>query len=379
MKVLIIARGYPTEKYKMNGIFEFDQAKALLESGANVIFAAIDVRSIRRWRKWGFEVKIVEGIKVYVLNIPLGRIPKPILRWVSKLALDYLCRKIVKEQGIPDVMHAHFSNIGYNALIIKKKYGIPFVLTEHLSTLMKPVIPINVFKVAQAAYSGADKLIAVSPELRDIIIKKFNKNAIYIPNIVDTKLFSFSEKQGSDKFTFVSIGGLIPRKRMDLTIKAFIEVFKNNNNVKLIIFGEGPDRVYLEDIIRKHRVEGKVSLMGLKSRKQISDYFKESDCFVLSSQAETFGVAYIEALAAGIPVIATKCGGPESFVNESNGIFVPVDNQSALEEAMKFMYINYNRYNREQIATETKIKFSSDTIAEKLIYEYKILISGEYS
>ena len=55
MKVLIVARGYPTEKYKMNGIFEFDQAKALVQAGHKVIYAAVDVRSIRRWRKWDYK------------------------------------------------------------------------------------------------------------------------------------------------------------------------------------------------------------------------------------------------------------------------------------------------------------------------------------
>src|SRR5690554_6885050 len=111
MKVLIIARGYPTVKYKMNGIFEFDQARALTKTGVDVVYAAIDMRSFRRWRKWGIEKKIIEGVKVYAINIPCGRIPKRILYGVGLSGLKYLYSKIVKEQGEPDVIHSHFAAI----------------------------------------------------------------------------------------------------------------------------------------------------------------------------------------------------------------------------------------------------------------------------
>ena len=120
MYILIIARGYPTEKYKTNGIFEFDQARALAEAGHKVVFAAVDVRSIRRWRKWGIERKKIEGIDVYAINIPGGRIPKAILQKISSFGLNILYRVIEKEQGKPEVMHAHFAGVGYTASKLHK-------------------------------------------------------------------------------------------------------------------------------------------------------------------------------------------------------------------------------------------------------------------
>ncbi len=375
MKVLIIARGYPSEKYRMNGIFEFDQAKALVKSGVDVIYAAVDVRSIRRWRKWGIEIKTIEGVKIYIFIIPFGRIPKPILRGISKIGLVYLYKRIIKEQGKPDVMHAHFLGVGYIASIIKKKYNIPFVLTEHWSDLMKPTLKKGVFKVAQTAYSLADKIIAVSKGLKGVIAEKFHKEAIYIPNIVDKSLFTYVHKTDENSFLFVSTGGLIYRKRMDLTIEAFIEAFRNNDKVSLTIFGEGSERQKLLEIIKANAMERRIKLMGLQSRKVISEYLKKSDCFVLASQAETFGVVYIEAMASGLPVIATKCGGPESFVNEENGIIVPVDNKEALIEAMKYMYVNATKYNKENISNKTKEMFSDSEVARQLVELYKEAIS----
>ncbi len=378
MYILMIARGYPTKKYKMNGIFEFDQAKALAAAGHKVVYAAVDVRSIRRWRKWGIEKKTIEGVKVYAINLPGGRIPKGILRKMSMLGLNILYKVISKEQGKPDVMHAHFAGIGYIASKLKEKTDIPFVMTEHLSTMMKPEIDRRLFETAKQAYDNVDILITVSPALKNVINKRFNRNAIYIPNIVDTDLFSISPIKKDNIFRFVSVGGLIVRKRMDLTIEAFGNAFKDNERVTLTIFGEGPERASLENLIRKHNVSDKVRLMGLQSREDISKYLKESDCFVLASQAETFGVVYIEALASGIPVIATKCGGPEGFVNDRNGIIIPVDDIDALVEAMKYMYYNANSYNRELISEEARKQFSPSAIANRLTDLYKDLLrNGE--
>ena len=375
MKVLIVARGYPTEKYKMNGIFEFDQAKALVESGVDVVYAAIDVRSIRRWRKWGIETKTVEGVKIYALNLPLGRIPKPILRFISKIGLKCLYKRIIKEQGKPDIMHAHFSSIGYIATIIKKKYNIPFVLTEHLSTLMSASIKNDVYKTAQRAYSIADKIITVSPELKNVIEEKFHKNAIHIPNIVDTNLFSYPGESRKNTFSFVSIGSLIYRKRMDLTIKSFIDAFCNNEKVSLTIFGEGPERQKLEELINVNNMGGRIELMGMQSRKVISDCLKKSDCFVLASQAETFGVVYIEAMASGLPVIATKCGGPESFINEKNGILIPLNQKDSLIRSMKDIYKNAHKFDRKAISMNTIKDFSPEAISRKLYDAYEDVIT----
>jgi glycosyltransferase involved in cell wall biosynthesis len=371
MRVLIVARGYPTKKYKMNGIFEFDQAKALVYSGVNVVYAAIDMRSIRRWRKWGIETKIVNGVKIYAINLPLGRIPKQLLRVISKFGLIYLYKKIINEQGKPDIIHAHFSGIGFVASILKEKYNIPFVLTEHFSGIMKQPITKDIFKIAKIAYSKADKIIAVSPELKNIIYEKFEKNAIYIPNIVDTNLFSYANKDNKNTFSFVSVGSLIYGKRMDLTIEAFIDAFKGSDKVFLTIFGEGPERQKLEELVRINKMEKQIKLMGMQSRKVIADYLKECDCFVLASQTETFGVVYIEAMASGLPVIATKCGGPESFVNEENGVLIPVDNKDALVTAMKNMYSGKYKYDKKTISADTIKKFSPKTISKKLTDVYE--------
>jgi glycosyltransferase involved in cell wall biosynthesis len=374
MYIMIISRGFPTNKYKMNGIFEFDQAKALAKSGSKVVFAAIDMRSIRRWRKWGLERHEIDGVNVYVINIPGGRLPKAILHKVTSIGLRILYKVILKELGKPDILHAHFTDLGYAAAKLKQQVNVPLVITEHSSLINKKVIEKQLFDTAKVAYEQADTVIAVSPSLANGIKDKFNIKSIYVPNIVDTDLFTYAIRGEGETFNFVSIGNLKYGKRMDLTIESFYIAFHDVPLVTLTIFGEGEERAKLEGIIEKHRLESRVVLMGMCSRDVIKEKLKSIDCFVLASRSETFGVAYIEALASGVPVIATKCGGPEVFVHEENGCLIPVDDLDALVSAMKYMYKNSIAYDRKKISAEIKLKFSPECVSRKLLEVYKDVI-----
>jgi glycosyltransferase involved in cell wall biosynthesis len=371
MVVLIISRGYPTEKYKTNGIFEFDQAKALAKAGCKVIYAAIDVRSIRRWRKWGLERQTIEGVEVYAINLPCGRLPNALLNKVRSMGLAILYKRIVKKFGKPEVLHAHFTDLAYVASQLKQQVELPLVITEHSSLINKPVLEQQLLHTAATAYRQADTVIAVSPALVQAIEKNFKVKARYIPNIVDTDLFSYAPRVSEKAFNFVSTGHLIDGKRMDLTIEAFNQAFSDLPQVTLTIFGEGNERPKLEGLIKKYHLENKVVLMGLRSREIIAEKLKSCDVFVLASRSETFGVAYIEALATGVPVIATLCGGPECFVHTGNGRLIPVDDVEALVSAMRYMY-QYNRaFDRETISADTRQEFSPECVAEKLVEVYE--------
>lgn len=376
MNVLIIARGYPTNKYKMNGIFEFDQAKALVEAGHNVFYAAIDLRSLRRWRKWGIERKSIDGVNIYAINIPCGRIPKIVLRKIAFFGLRIIYNKIIKDYRKPDIMHAHFTFFSYIATKLKEETNIPLVITEHSSQINKENINNDLYSIAKIAYSKANALIAVSPYLAMMIFKNFNKESICIPNIVDLDMFEYKEKIERQIFNFVSVGNLIENKRMDLLIEAYYRVFGNNPRVTLSIFGQGPERKMLESLINKYGLNSQIKLMGLCTRERIAEQFKKSDCFVLVSKSETFGVAYVEALACGIPVIATRCGGPEMFVNANNGLMIDINDIEQLTEAMDYMYNHIDNYNRKDISMEIRKKFSAKVVATELTNLYrKILIT----
>lgn len=371
MYSLFVTMGYPTAKYITYGNFEFDQAKALKNQGVKVVYAAVDNRSIRRWRKWGIDKTKKDGIDIYSINLPLGRLPQSIKRKVSTLGLKLLYKKIEKDHGKPDLLHSHFPLYSYVASKLKSEINVPLVVSEHSSTINREVISEDFYYMADKAYKASDALIVVSPSLKKVIQTKFNKSSIYIPNIVDLDIFEYNNKAKSETFNFVSTGNLIDLKRMDLTITAFNEAFLDNDKVSLTIFGKGAKKSDLEALIIKYNLEDKVKLMGEVERSVIAKKYQETDVFVLASQTETFGVAYIEALAMGIPVIATKCGGPEAFINKSNGILIDVDSKDQLVKAMQDMYQSSKNYDHKQIAKVASEDFSPESVANKIIEVYK--------
>lgn len=376
MNILFISRGYPSEKYPTNGIFEYDQAKALANYGHKVIFCFVDIRSLRRIRKWGIEKFERDNILIYGINIPLGIIPRNISSYFRYHGLKIMYRKIKKEYGKPKLMHAHFTNYAYAAARLKKINKIPLVITEHSSEIMKNKIDKKVFKMAKFAYSQADKLISVSPAFKEIIENKFNEESIYVPNIVDTDIFKYcSKKNKYDEFNFISVGNLIKHKRMHHTIKAFNKAFKNNSKVKLKIIGDGPEKKTLESLIKKLNLEDRISLTGKLKRKQIAEYFKNSDAFILASKGETFGVVFIEAMASGLPVIATRCGGPEHFIKQSQGIIIEKDNINKLVTAMQDIYNKIDRYDNEKISKMTIKQFSPENVAEQITQVYNDVLN----
>ena len=374
MTVLILGSGVPSKKYPGNGIFEFDQAKALSKIGLKVIYLSIDLRSLFKWRKWGLEKYNFDNIIIYSVNLPLGRVPFVIYDLIFLLIFNFLFNLIVRQDQKIDLIHSHFLRIGYITAIANKRLNIPFVLTEHSSDVNKIKIDKKIFKRAKFAYKNCDKLIAVSPSLSKRINEKFNVKSEYIPNILDIDSFKLSKKKSKEGYNFVSVGNLVYLKRMDLLIKAFDKAFGIDKNVTLTIIGDGPERNRLEELIENKKLESRVILKGSLSRNEISNLYDYCDCFVLASQSETFGVAYIEALAKGIPVIGTKCGGPELFINNNNGILIDVDNEIQLMNSLKFMYKNSHCFDRTTISNEIEIQFSPCTVAHKLKKVYEELL-----
>lgn len=378
LKILIVSRGYPTKKYPMNGIFEFDQAKALVDLGHKVIYAAVDLRSIRRTRKWGFESFIKEGVQVEAVNIPCGRIPNSILAKIHIIALKKLYKSIHDRYGRPDVIHSHFLKCGYATACIFKDKGIPLVLTEHLSSMNKKNLDPDLMKLGEYTYTNFSKVISVSTLLSNNLREKFGVESVVIPNIVDTESFNINHKVlNKDAFKFITVGSLIERKGIDLLIDAFNMAFQENKKVRLYIYGDGPERKTLENMIQQYGLGDQVFIMGLKDRKEIAKQMSNSQCFVLPSKLETFGVVFIEAMAMGLPVIATSCGGPEDFVTDQNGMLIPKNNIDSLVRALKEMYHSAENFDRVLISNITKNKFSATNVASKLTNLYSEILNEE--
>ncbi len=383
MFILIVANGYPTKEYK-RGIFALDQAKALKSAGHKVAMIALDLRSIRRRRALGYRRLTVDGVDVFSVSVPLGKVADELSDKAARHAMRSAYHKVFAEFGKPDVIHAHFYDMGIAAGAVSQDMGIPLVITEHFSGLNRDSIEPGLRERALKSYVKADALIAVSNSFADKLKNNLNMNFRVVPNVADMEAYSdVCRKEGAgmgDPFRFVSVGNLLPVKGFSDLLDAFREASdKSERDLDLTIVGKGPEMGSLLQKTRNLGIAHCVHFKGQLDRREIADIFSESDCFVLLSQAETFGVAYIEAMAAGLPVIATACGGPDQFVDKENGILVPVGNREAYVKALLDMSLNAGEYDENRIREKVISGFSPEKIADDLthIYEEVIMKHGE--
>jgi glycosyltransferase involved in cell wall biosynthesis len=173
-----------------------------------------------------------------------------------------------------------------------------------------------------------------------------------------------SNLKKKESIQLITTGRLIPEKHFDMLIQAIANI--STPKLQLYIIGDGSEKQKLQKLVEKLQVKDQIQLLGHKSKQEIVTLLQQSDIFVLPSQSETFGVAYIEALACGLPIIATDCGGPRDIVTQKNGLLIPVNDQQALEQAIVQMSHNFNLYDKQSIAQDCQKCFAADNIAKHI-------------
>lgn len=287
-----------------------------------------------------------------------------------------LFSRYIQEYGLPDVIQAHCSLYGgYLAYLISKKFGIPYIVTEHSSYFMNDGRSNFKNKIAEIVFSNSHANISVSLSLKQAIEKKVSgcKEFQVISNVIHDSFFSIDipEIIEKKKIKIVNIGLLVDVKNQASLIQAIYELKKNGfNNICLDIIGDGPLRNNLINKVKQLALEDSVNILGERARNEIPNILVSSDIFVLSSHYETFGVVVAEALSVGLPCIVTPCGGPVEFVSENDGVIAhsvcPQDIAHAIEKTI--IANDFNNYSlKQERRSRAKLKFSSDVIGSYLL------------
>ena len=259
-------------------------------------------------------------------------------RWiqiVSDMFDDY-----ANKYGHPDILHAHCSKWGgYAAMLISRKYHIPYVITEHLSLLVFEKefgpAPSNAWQIPllREAYENADLVIPVSEELVDNISCYFGKDYRWqtVSNTIDVDYFHYQAREPlyGRPFRFCCLANFWPLKGYDVLLPAFRQLKEAGLDVELHIAGRDTDSAACKAMFS----EGVVS-HGLISRNDVRDLLYLCDALILASRSEVQPLALLEAMSTGIPVVATECV-PQSLRIEDGCTIVPVDDIQALSDAMR--------------------------------------------
>ena len=182
---------------------------------------------------------------------------------------------------------------------------------------------------ARKAYSSFDKVIFVSEDVKSGFLKhintKISSGVLYNTNDTDL-IYSLSKENcgdifSKDIFTLIGIGKLLKSKGFDRLLRIVKRLTDNHFMVRLLILGEGPERINYENYIKNNHLENNVKLLGFQSNPY--KYLAHSDLFVCASLSEGFSTAATEALILGIPVCTVEVSGMREMLgNNEYGLIV---------------------------------------------------------
>jgi len=298
---------YPT--YGGSGVVATELGIAISDQGHEVHFISYD----QPFRLDLFSEKIYYH-EVSVPDYPLFEYTPYELNLTSKLVDVAMHEKL-------NILHVHYAiphaSAAVNAKQILATYGIyiPIVTTLHGTDItllgkdksFKPVI--------EYAINMSDAVTVVSEDLKQETLRYFNiqKEIQIIPNFIDMSLYQQkvdknlrSDFAKEEEFLITHISNFRKVKRVNDVIKIFEKVSKHMD-VKLLMIGDGPERIKAEEFCRKLGLQKKVRFLG--KLRVIENMLAISDIFVLPSETESFGLVALEAMASRTAVISTNSGG----------------------------------------------------------------------
>ena len=380
MHILLIPSDYPSKLNLRAGIYVHDQAQALHRAGHQIgvlVEPRLPVTLAHLRRGGAVRAITVEDYlpEFSVYRMHLGWTPRvlPLLHAaLVSLVGRAAYRRYCQEHGQPDIIHAH--NVFYGGLLaarIRDRWPVPVVLTEHSSSYGKGLIFLpGQHIVARYTLRHVDKVLTVGPGLVAALGRYMDSTAIeIIENMVDVDFFS-PVPWSDSAFTFVMAGNLNKNKAQHIALEAFEQAF-HGQNVRLILAGDGDQRSALEAFVMAKGLQDQVKFVGWLNRDGLRDLLRHSHAVVSPSRVETFGLTLAEAMACGKPVISTRSGGPESFVNADNGLLVPPDDAGAMAAAMQQMIERYDRYSPDAIRAACVRRFSTETVVRHLETVYR--------
>lgn len=384
MHVLFIPSWYPTAGEPRLGPFFVDQALAVLALGVETGVCYPALRSLRTLSlsciaqnhfQWtcGDDAG-VHTVLLHAWNPVIPRIRAGVFVETSLQAF----RIYERRYGRPDIVHAQSVLFGgVAAMQLSRQTGIPYVVTEHSSAYHRKLNGRWEPWIVRCL-GGAARTICVSSSLaRDVSAVAPYVPISVIPNMVVAEFFTLPPvPRVSPQHVFLTIANLDPNKGIDTLLEAFALYRRAGGSWTLNIGGQGPLRQRLMHQVRHLRLEDAVHFLGPLTRMQVRQAMWEASAFVLASKVETFGLAVVEALATGLPVVVTRCGGPEDFVAPDDGLLVEIDNPHALAEALTNVARSRRLEDDEDRRNRCVNRFGSTEVARQLLDVYAQVVGS---
>lgn len=357
MHILMLPSWYPEQPEGFQGSFFREQAEALARAGDRVGVLAIRGFPIYQARAFatrpsGLRESDESGVAVVRGDALL---PVPKLHGMNMRALERAWTRAFErytaQHGRPDVLHAHsMFPAGVVAARLSRRTGIPLVITEHRPSFADRARSGVDGRMARSSADTAARLVAVSPGFAEALNEAYGRTDWGAESGLLAPGFERSEARTppDGPVVFGHVSHLDPGKRVDMLISAFASTFGDDPDVRLRIIGGSEHLPELYALAGSFGLSN-VDFVGPVPRDRIAEEFARMHVFVLPSDAESFGTVFWEALALGVPLIATATWGGTRAIRPETGLLVPIGDEAALAGALGEMRHRHSEYRPDSL------------------------------
>ncbi len=375
----------PSYFIPMGGEFCMDQSVALKKAGLNISIIANVILPFRfafQFRRFPFFPALREENDIRVYRFFQRNIPRSdeinLQRWIDTTVR--MVSLYIQQNGKPDLIHAHsWKCAGYVCALIKEKYQIPYVITEHSGTLnprsnrLRALLDDSwMSNKMQKAYNDANAIIGVSDEVIEGIRSFIQADVpmFSVSNLIDVDFFSPPKKrEPHEEFVFAAANSNLPVKAYDILLQAFDLLCEQKTNVRLRIAGDGFETHAAKQMIAQCIHRDKIDFLGWQNPEGVRQLLWEADAFVLPSREESQSIAVLEAMSTGLPIVGTHVI-PSEVLTPEVGYRVPINQPQTLAQAMLDMVENSHLFDSATIARHVRQFAHPDRVTEQLLSIY---------
>ena len=325
MRIAILVQLFPPKWLAGTEIATYNIARHLAGRGHDVhVVTSLDQGLLRE--------SIEQGFRLHRLSVPRVQFLGIVLFWLKALLrLRTLRPELVLGQGL---------SMGVPACVARRLWRRPYVVWGRGMDVYLPWLSKGV--VAPLVLSSADTVIALTEDMKAEMQKICSRDVEVIPNGIDVEGFQDLPAKaeireelglGADDKIIVFVGTLRPVKGLKYLVEAMNVIRQSDNSARLMLVGDGEERQQLEALVQGRDLEGWVTFLGRVPNESVPRYLAGADVFVLPSLSEGFPNVVLEAMAAGLPVVASRVGGLPEIVEEGeNGFLVEGGNPEQIAD-----------------------------------------------
>lgn len=279
-------------------------------------------------------------------------------------------------------VHAHeLYPSGTAASILCAETGTPLVLSVHGSDLYTNLGEPRWRELITAAAQAATRIICVSGSLAADVVSELGVDPArvrVVPDTYDAERFSFVSRpprEPGSPVRLLTIGRLSAEKGIDVLIEALALLRDRGVSLTATIVGGGREREALERLVSERGLSDSVQLTGPLPADGLAARMAEADLYCLPSRREGFGVALVEALATGLPAVATDSGGPRDIMDADSGALVGAGDAEALADGIATIAGSLDSFDAEAISRRIEERFGPRAVGEALMGVYTEALS----